>query len=233
MKINLIQHVPFEKPGTIELWARDRRHEIAVIRLFEKARLPELEKEALLVVLGGPMSVNDEQLYPWLAEEKALLKEALRIGKAILGICLGAQLLAGAAGAKVFPNDEKEIGWFEVSITEAGRKSPYFQVEQEAFTAFHWHGETFNCPPGALILAETPACRAQAFSLGNALGLQFHLETDPENIELLLKYCAADLTRGKWVQQAEEIRRGAWRCETLRPMMFRMLDLLAAKAQLV
>ena len=219
-----LQHVPFETPRAIFDWARERGHSLEGVHLFAGEALPE-EFPELLIVMGGPMSVHDEGEYPWLKAEKAYLERALEAGTKVLGICLGAQLLAEILGAEVTKNPYKEIGWFPVKLTEEARKHPLFKDLPEEFPAFHWHGETFGLPEGALHVAYSEACRHQAFLYHNqALALQFHLEMTPEGAEDLLKYSAGDLEPGPYVQEPEEIRGKTSFYETTREILFALLD---------
>lgn len=149
---------------------------------------PALDSVSALVFMGGPMSANDE--VPYIRREIQLIQTAIGQNKPVLGICLGAQLIAKALGAKVYRNAVHEIGWYPVSWTEEARRDRLFGGLTQPETVFHWHGETFDLPPGAVWLAESEACRNQAFRLGtNIYGLQFHLEVTPEMIG---EWCAAE-----------------------------------------
>lgn len=158
----------------------------------------------MLVIMGGPMSVNDEDKFPWLSLEKQFVREFIESGKSVLGVCLGAQIIASAMGAKVFPNPVKEIGWFPVraagSIDESAFKFPPLK------TVFHWHGETFDLPPGAVRLAESEGCVNQAFQLGkHVIGLQFHLETTPKSAREIVSHGRGELVPSRYVQTEEKI----------------------------
>ncbi|MGK7344278.1 MAG: type 1 glutamine amidotransferase [Candidatus Nitrospinota bacterium M3_3B_026] len=203
MRALVLQHVPFEDAADIGAWLAAMRARIKTVRLYEGAPLPGPDQFDLLVVMGGPMSVNDEKIYPWLADEKRLIEKSLRAGKKILGVCLGAQLLASALGARVYKNREKEIGWFPVELAPQAAGSALFAGVPERFMAFHWHGETFDIPSGAAWLARSAACERQAFEYGGAaLGLQFHLESTRGSVEKLVKNLSSDITPGKYVQDA-------------------------------
>ena len=171
-------------------------------RWFDGETPPQMGEVDMLIVMGGPMSVNDEEIHPWLAAEKAYVREFLQSGKPMLGVCLGAQLMAAALGARVFPNPEKEIGWFPVFGTGEAKGFRF----PERLPVFHWHGETFELPPGAVRLASSEGCRNQAFQVGDrAVGLQFHLETTPDTARALVDHCRGEMTPGPYVQAAEEI----------------------------
>lgn len=199
MRAHYLQHVPFEGLGSIEAWLRQAGWQITGTRLFETTLLPPAHDIDLLIVMGGPMSVNDEGELPWLVDEKRFVRECVAAGKAVLGVCLGAQLIANALGARVYPNRQKEIGWFPVqAVASRGPADFTFPASVEVF---HWHGETFDLPPGARLLASSTACRHQAFQIGRSvLGLQFHLETTPESARDLISHCRADLVPGPYVQ---------------------------------
>ena len=181
------------------------RADVSVTRLFEDPTLPDADDLDLLVIMGGPMSVNDEADHPWLAPEKQFIRKAIEKDKAVIGICLGAQLIAGAMGAAVYPNKEKEIGWFPVTGTQSDNAEEFFAFPQELLV-FHWHGETFDLPDGAMRLARSDACRNQAFQLGQrVIGLQFHLETTPDTARDLVHHCRDELQPSRYVQGAAEI----------------------------
>jgi GMP synthase-like glutamine amidotransferase len=228
MRLHIIQHVAFEGPGAIGEWAGDRRHSITFTEQWRGAALPEPADFDFLVVMGGPMSANDEAQLSWLTPEKKLIREALDAEKAILGVCLGAQLLANVLGARVYRNQHKEIGWFPVLLTQEARENPLSGLP-ETLTVLHWHGETFDLPEGALRLASSEACLNQAFEFGGqALGLQFHLEVLPDGLEKLIASSGGDLTPGPFVQSAAAMMAEAEFSERLRPVLYRVLDHLAA-----
>ncbi|MDP6794653.1 MAG: amidotransferase [Verrucomicrobiota bacterium] len=204
MKVQVLQHVPFEGIGSMEGWLAKRGATVRYTRFYESVKLPDPRQSSLVIAMGGPMSVNDEQAHPWLVPEKAFLREAIRLGQSVIGICLGAQLIASALGARVHPGRHKEIGWFPVDAVDAD--GDVFQLPG-GLTAFHWHGETFDLPDGAVRLAKSEACDNQAFQLGrNVVGLQFHLETTSQLASLLLRHCGQELVPGKYVQTEPVIR---------------------------
>ena len=204
MRVHALRHVPFEGLGHIEPWLAAHGHSTAETHLWKTPTLPPLGHFDWLIAMGGPMSVNDEAAYPWLAAEKALVRSAIEAGKRVLGICLGAQLVANAMGARVYPNPHKEIGWFPIQ-GEPAANGKTFQFPPSA-EVFHWHGETFDLPSGATLLAQSCACKNQAFQLENAVvGLQFHLETTPESAREMVAHCRAELSPAPFVQSESDI----------------------------
>ncbi len=203
MRVHWFQHVPFEVLGSILSWLLQQGHSVHQHALFDNAALPDLSTVDALIVMGGPMSVNDTAELPWLAAEKQFIRQMLSAGKPVLGICLGAQLIASALGAEVYANPEKEIGWWPLQNKAATSADFNFPAD---FSAFHWHGETFDLPTNATLLASSAACRNQAFQVGNnVIGLQFHLETTPESAAALVEHCAADLSPATYVQNKQQI----------------------------
>ncbi len=204
MRAHYFQHVPFEGLGSIEPWLNAAEYEITHTRLFEAANFPDDKKIDFLVIMGGPMSVNDEDQFPWLVAEKRFIHEFIGSGKPVLGICLGAQMIANAMGARVFRNPVKEIGWFPIHAIGSNDGS-VFGFPPFA-TVFHWHGETFDLPSRAIRLAKSAGCRNQAFQIGQSvIGLQFHLETTPESARELVFNCRDELVPSPYIQAEEEI----------------------------
>jgi GMP synthase-like glutamine amidotransferase len=222
MRMAVLQHVPFEGPAGIGDWAAARNVAVTVSHLYRDEPLPALADFDMLTVMGGPMSVNDEQKYAWLAPETALVREAIGAGKIVLGVCLGAQTIAKSLGARVYAGREKEIGWFDVRRT--GAANPIFEGLPDAFPAFHWHGETFDLPAGAARFAETDATPNQAFGIGSrVLGLQFHIEATPASVECLIQNCADEIGAGPYQQSPDAIRAGIGTCASLEPLLSRVL----------
>lgn len=183
--VEAIRHVHFEDLGTLAPALAERG---AAIR-YREAGLDDLTAvdplaADLLVVLGGPISAGDDALYSFLADELRILESRLAAGRPTLGVCLGAQLMARAIGARVYPAAAKEIGWAPIRLTEAGRASPLATLGEDGGTVLHWHGDTFDLPAGTTLLASTDACPHQAFSYGrSALALQFHVEASVTAME--------------------------------------------------
>ena len=205
MIAHVLQHVPFEGLGSIQRWLDTQGASVSWTRFHEStAVLPSPDDIDLLIVLGGPMSVNDEAALPWLVDEKRFVGECLRAGKPVLGICLGAQLMANALGARVYPGSQKEIGWFPIEGLPVPEGCFAFPASAQVF---HWHGETFDLPPGAVHLARSAACPNQAFQFGpRAIALQFHLETTPESADAITTHCRNELVHAPCVQDEATLR---------------------------
>jgi GMP synthase-like glutamine amidotransferase len=206
MKLHYFQHVAFEDLADIEDWARLHHHTITATQFYRNETPPDMKTIDGLIILGGPMNIYEEETYPWLAIEKRSIREAIDSGKPVLGICLGSQLIADALGAKVLQNAHKEIGWLPIRFTETALRLALFTGFPESLTVFHWHGDTYFLPEGAVHLAASDACKNQAFLYGErVLGLQFHLESNREEIHRMIQHEVADLTEGEYVQSADEI----------------------------
>lgn len=219
MRIHYLQHVPFEGLAAIEDWAKQQSHTLTATRWYEPATLPQQEDFDMLVVMGGPMGIYDEADHPWLRDEKQFVRQSVDAGKPVLGVCLGSQLLADVLGAKVYANRHKEIGWFPV------RFDP--ELYDGELVVCHWHGDTFDLPEGAVRLAESAACKNQAYRFGDRVyGLQFHLEMTPSSVEGMIAACGQELVKAEWVQGAEEMRNGLHYAEATRNVLFRLLDRL-------
>jgi GMP synthase-like glutamine amidotransferase len=177
MRIACLQHIEYEGPGAIAMWAHDRGHTLETIApLFE--RYPGMDDLDMLVVLGGPMGAYEDAAYPWLVSEKRFIHEAVDAGKLVFGVCLGAQLIASAMGGDAHPHAAREVGWFPARLTDAGRASRVLSVLPDECVVGLWHGDTYDLPEGVETAMTTEACANQAFEMrdGRVVGVQFHLE---------------------------------------------------------
>ncbi|MEN6518379.1 MAG: type 1 glutamine amidotransferase [Methanospirillum sp.] len=214
MKVAVLLHDPAEPAGLIDELLAATGHSAATVRLDETNEVPGGLDGAALVLMGGPMSANDEALHPWLAAEKALVRRAVGAGRPVLGICLGAQVIASALGARVYPS-EQEVGWRALAGV------PGYSLLPPAFPAFELHGETFDLPAGAVLLATGERVPHQAFAVGSAVGLQFHLEATAP----MIAAWAADLPemeRERCAAETERFARDAHRlCGAVRDYVLR------------
>ncbi|MGA2526500.1 MAG: gamma-glutamyl-gamma-aminobutyrate hydrolase family protein [Smithellaceae bacterium] len=230
MRIHYFQHVPFEGLGNIEEWINAKGYSLSSTRFYNKEVPPKLDDIDWLIIMGGPMGAYEENLYPWLAAEKRFIGQAIKQGIKVLGICLGAQLIAAAIGAKVYPNAHKEIGWFPINLTKDGKTSKLFRGLPAEIIAYHWHGDTFDLPFGAKHLAESTACKNQAFSYKNhVLALQFHLDVRKDNIEEWVQSGAEELIEAPYIQTAGEMLSPDKRFAVIEKHMGQVLDRFAAQ----
>ncbi|WP_250526419.1 glutamine amidotransferase [Caballeronia sp. GAWG2-1] len=194
-----IRHVYFEDLGSLELVLGDRGH---LVRYLDVGRgridAPDPLDASLMVVLGGPIGAYDDAQYPHLAPLLSMLEKRIAAGLPTIGICLGSQLIARALGARVYSSGKLELGWSPLALTDAGRASPlrHLEADGKPIPVFHWHGDTFDLPQGASLLASTEACAHQAFSWGeHVLALQCHPEVLPDRFESWLVTYPADIAR--------------------------------------
>lgn len=206
LRVQIFQHVPYEGPAAIEPYLIKRGHKVEVIQWFA-GQLPEAITETdALIVMGGPMSVSDEESFPWLKLEKAAIAEALRLDVPLLGICLGAQLLAEVLGAQVNPMGYREIGWFPVETNQEFLDQPLGNSFPKRFTPLQWHGDSFDIPAGCISLGSSQACKNQGFIYSKKqIGLQFHLEFDQSSVQRLATNAADELDGTEFVQSEQQM----------------------------
>jgi GMP synthase-like glutamine amidotransferase len=229
LRLHYFQHAPQEGLGTIEEWAGKRGWSITKTSFFSGDFLPRLDDIDWLVLMGGPMSVNDEQTLAWLKPEKQFIASAIHTGKTVLGFCLGSQLIANALGARVQKNKHKEIGWFDIQMTPAGLASKAFSRFPKRFTVYQWHGETFDIPDKALLAATNDICTNQALIYGDrVVGMQFHPEVTQEDVRKWIAAGQEELTNEKYIQTAREMLDKKDDFERIKKYMYYMLDDLAA-----
>lgn len=207
MNIHYIMHASFEGLGSMESYFNSEKYNLSSSLLYEKDyTFPAIEEIDWLIIMGGPMGVYDTEDYPWLVPEKAFIKSAIDAGKIVVGVCLGAQLIADVLGAKVYKNKHREIGWFNLTRSSKAINSKLRNIFPQKVNTFHWHGDTFDLPENALLLVSSEACINQAFSINNRIfGFQFHFEATLEFAESLLVNCANELDGSEYVQSRELI----------------------------
>lgn len=230
MRIHHLQHVAFEGLSSLEPILTSQGHRLSSTHLYESQSLPAINEIDWLIVIGGPMGVDEEKQYPWLIEEKKFIKEAIYSGKIVLGICLGAQLIADALGAKVTKNKHREIGWFNICRSPEIKNTILSTVIPEITEVFHWHGDTFNIPQGARALAESEACKNQGFIFDDrVLAFQFHLETTMESATALINNCSNDLDGSHYVQTKSDMLSNNQRFLTINQLMVNIVRVLEEK----
>ena len=225
MKICCLTHVPFEDAANLGVWAEQRGHSLTYTHLYRDEPLPTIELFDMVAIMGGPMNVYEHSRYPWLAQEKKFIRRAVDARKKVIGICLGAQLITDVLGGQIRPNTYKEIGWHTIKLTSRAAQSVGFSALPRKMTVFHWHGDTFSIPPGAIHLASSTVCTNQAFQYGeHVLGLQFHLEYSQESIEKMLDNCSDELIDSPYIQSTEQIRAGYDNIPHNTEWLFTLLD---------
>ena len=227
MKIHGLQHVSFEALGSIGPWIQANGHQLTLTRLFAGEAPPRVDEIDWLIILGGPMNIYQESKYPWLRMEKRLIEQAVKKKKIVLGICLGAQLIAGVLGAKIYVNRYKEIGWFPIKKSGASSDAPLADFLPGQLEVFHWHGDTFDLPAGAIRLARSAACENQGFIYqGRVIALQFHLETTPPAARALLKHGKNEITAGPFIQTPADMLSDHNRFKRINAAMTELLESL-------
>ncbi|GGG67167.1 type 1 glutamine amidotransferase [Paenibacillus radicis (ex Gao et al. 2016)] len=230
MNIIALKHFSFDDESAIASWANQQGYHMRVLDPSEVEEYPVQASYDMLLILGGPMSVYQEDKYPWLAAEKRFIRAGIDAGKSVLGICLGAQLLSEVLGGTVSRGQQKEIGWQEVRRTE--ELHPAFEGMPSSFISFQWHGDTFTLPDGAKRLAYSEACGEQAFAYGESVvGLQFHLEATPPCIATMLDVWSHELVDAPYIQPAAVIAAQAERSAVSHAMLTGILERMAAQVK--
>jgi len=206
MKLHILQHVSYEGPGYIATWANFNGFEMSTTLVSDTVTFPEVASFDLLVILGGPMNVDDSDAYPWLEAEKHFIHQAIAAKKPVLGICLGSQLIAQVLGGRVMRNPVAEIGWFPIAPTDFLPVHPLFQDLDFKIPVFHWHGDTFELPDSAQNLFRSRGCQNQLFVFGDrVIGIQFHPEATRESVKRMVENGADELRESLFIQSEAEI----------------------------
>jgi GMP synthase-like glutamine amidotransferase len=225
LRIHCFQHVDYEDLGCIKEWCNANGHHLTYTKFYTGELLPKTEDFDWLIVMGGPMGVYENEKYRWLSDEKEAIKKAIECNKTVIGICLGSQLIAEVLGAKVYKNPEKEIGWFDVLLTDQGEREPLISGMKAISKVFHWHGDTFDLPHHAQHLFYSEACKNQAFLYkDNVLGLQFHVEVTEKSIKAMIENGKHELKSDRYVQTEREILSYMNYIEPNNNIMFKILN---------
>jgi len=201
MKIHAILHASFETVGSIEGWALENGHSLSLTHSYLGELLPGVGDIDFLIVMGGPQSPREGDIYPYLVEEMKLIRDAIRAKKLVLGICLGAQLIGEALGARTMRSPEKEIGVWPITLTEEGRGDPLFESFGSTFDVMHWHNDMPGIPEGGVLLAGSVGCPHQAIRYGEGVyGFQFHMEITGEGAKAMCEHCPGDLRASRFTQ---------------------------------
>jgi GMP synthase (glutamine-hydrolysing) len=206
-RIHVLQHEPHEGPAAAGSVLLDLGAELTYTRFHDgRPDLPPVPSVDGLLIMGGSMNADEHSAYPWLSKEKDFIGRVIAAGKPVLGICLGAQIIARVLGAAVTRNIHREIGWFPVRRTVETQKNPLYDAFPDFFTAFHWHGDTFDIPPGAVRTFENDCTLNQGFHYGaKVCALQFHLESRPAEIMAFVEQERKTWTKGPFVQDPDDI----------------------------
>ena len=225
MKIHVLQHSSINTLGTIEEYAKIKNYPLESTRFYETETPPKLDSFDLLIIMGGPIGVYDYKENPWLRDEKKFIKQAIMAGKPVLGICLGAQLLADVLGSRVYENKYMEMGWFPIRATADENKPDFLKGLPEEITVFHWHGGTFDLPAGAVHLFESEGCKNQGFIYnGRVVALQFHPEVNEERIKSFIKRFGDGMVDGPFVQKEKEMLEQRKHLAGTKEFMFLILE---------
>ncbi|OGQ23663.1 MAG: GMP synthase [Deltaproteobacteria bacterium RIFCSPLOWO2_02_FULL_44_10] len=228
MRIHAIIHAPFEQLGAIEPWILKNNHQLTSTRIYDNEKLPDVDQFDFLILMGGPQTPLRLDKYPYLRDEIELAEQAIGKNKVVFGICLGAQLIGEALGARTERSPNRETGVYPIFTTPEGEKDPLFKTFGKQFDVMHWHNDMPGISKESVLLAASEGCPRQAFRYGDrAYGFQFHLEMTSDSIKTMIEQCAEYLPPGKYVQSPDQLL--ASRCEPINYKMHATLDYLASK----
>jgi GMP synthase (glutamine-hydrolysing) len=222
-------HVPFEGPANMLDWVKKKGHSLRYTRFYQGDALPDASGVDLLIIMGGTMDVYDFHMHDWMEDEIAWVKDFIRMDKPVLGICLGAQIIAAALGEEVFPGPHREIGWHNLQFFPSLGDFKIFSELPVSRKVFHWHGDTFNIPEGAIRIAASQAFPNQGFIYNNkVLAMQFHLEVTTESVKELVENCRDELVDGPHIQSEKEILSEQKYFQSNQEVLYQFLDYLSA-----
>jgi GMP synthase-like glutamine amidotransferase len=224
MKFIILQHIPYESPGSIIDWLIQNAHTYEVIHLYERHALPKPNTFDCLIIMGGPMSANDGHQHKWLNDELTFIKKCIQEKKKVIGICLGSQLIAKVLEANVYENPVKEIGFFPITKTFSAYRHPVLEKLPDTWDVFHWHSETFDLPEGATRLYASKACKNQFYIVANCIGIQFHPEINLILRDEMIKHGERELNERLYVQSKQQMLNAATDLAILKAQCFQLLD---------
>lgn len=228
MHIHYLIHADFESPGAIDTWVQLNAHTFSSTHTYKDEQLPKPTDFDFLIVMGGPQSATQLDKWPYLKDEIDLIKQTIAANKPILGICLGAQLLAESLGVKTQKSPHREIGVFPIELLPDAKEDPLFSQFPACFNVMHWHSDMPDIPDGARLLAKSAGCPQQAFSVGDRLyGLQFHLEITPNDVKAMLPH-EGELKPGPYIETKEKLL--SHDLKDINKKLFEVLDYLSSKA---
>jgi len=206
MRIHTIIHAPFEQPGVIESWAHNQGYDLSATHTYKDEKLPDASLIDFLIVMGGPQSPLQLDKYPYLRNEITLTKQMIDQNKAVLGICLGAQIISESLGAKTERSPHREIGVYPIQLTKDGEHDPVFKNFPQSFDVMHWHNDMPGLPEGRALLAYSEGCPRQVIRYNDRVyGLQCHLEMTTELVKGMTEHCGDDLKTGQFVQEYKSL----------------------------
>lgn len=225
MRVHLLKHMDHIGHGFIDEWLQEQGHPYKVTRVHAGEPFPAIDEFDFLIILGGEMGVYEEEEHPWLIQEKQWIRKVIDSNKRILGICLGGQLIASSMGATVRKHDHSEIGWWPITFKEPAFAHPFLKGINEINTLFEFHYDTFEIPSEAVLLAESKACKRQAFAIGDRiLGLQFHPEFNPEIVEHIVNKMGPKIKNGPFVEPINEMLATPERFESSKLFLYTLLN---------
>jgi GMP synthase (glutamine-hydrolysing) len=207
MKMLVITHASFEKPGSIQDWAERNNYQITEVKPYAGEKLPPIDNFDFLIVMGGPQSPLSMDESPYLRDEIETIKDAVKLNKRIVGVCLGAQLIGEALGAKTEQSPNREIGSYTLELLEDAKNDPVFSQFPQYFDVMHWHSDMPGIPEGAKLIAKSEGCPRQIFTYGDRIyGFQCHFELTKELVSTMIDNCPNDLKAGRYVMSKEELK---------------------------
>jgi GMP synthase (glutamine-hydrolysing) len=232
MKILFVIHAAFEKPGCIKTWAEKQKHQTQEVHPYKGEKLPDIKDFDFLVVMGGPQSPLKIDKAPYLADEIELIKQAVKEKKRIIGVCLGAQLIGEALGAKTERSPHREIGAYPIELLDGAERDPVFRQFPKEFDVMHWHSDMPGIPKEAVVLAASAGCPRQVFRFGDRIyGFQCHFELTQELVKGMIDNCPDDLKAGTYVMTEKELMRVDY--SQINSRMENVLNYLASLPELV